>query len=88
MTRTHDVRAVVVGALTAESATWEGAEPTPDTPLADGGLELSSLEVVRALVRIEEGLGSELADEDVWSAELRTVGDLLDLVARAAPRGV
>lgn len=88
MTDTHDFRAAVINLLTAESATWAGGEVTSETPLSDGGLDLSSLEVVRALVRIEEDLGVELSDEDIWAAEPRTVGDLLDLASRAVPRGV
>jgi acyl carrier protein len=74
----------VIDLLLAEARPAEGLVPTPGTPLTDGGLELSSLDLVRAIVGIEESLGVEVGDEEVMDADLRTVADVLALVARAS----
>lgn len=62
-----------------------GPEIIPTTPLAEGGLELTSLELVRLLVNLEEQLGIELDDGEIMNAQLDTVEDILDLVRSSMP---
>ncbi|MEO3755830.1 acyl carrier protein [Streptomyces sp. B6B3] len=84
-TRDRTPSEAVIALLLAEACPPDDVVPTPETPLTDGGLELSSLDLVRAIVGIEESLGIELGDEEVMDADLRTVADVLALVARATP---
>lgn len=55
-------------------------EVTPQTSLADDGLGLTSLELVRLLVSLEEHLDVELDDVAIMNASFDTVGDILALV--------
>lgn len=50
------------------------------TPLADGGLELTSLELIQLLVQLEERLDIKIPDNAVMNAFLDDVGDLFRLV--------
>ncbi|MGV9380410.1 acyl carrier protein [Nonomuraea sp. NPDC003707] len=70
----------IVDLLLAEACPADGVVPTPQTPLSDGGLELTSLALVRAIVNIEESLGLDFSDTTFMDAELRTVADVLALV--------
>ncbi|MEU8152989.1 acyl carrier protein [Micromonospora sp. NPDC048986] len=57
---------------------------TETEPLAGPLLDVTSLGLLAVLLKIEEELGVTLPD-DLFSAPLpRTVGDLVDLVQRAA----
>ncbi len=53
---------------------------TLETPLADGGLELTSLELIELLVQMEERLDTTIPDEAVMNAFLDDVNDLFRLV--------
>ncbi len=82
-TRDRTPAEAVIQLLLAEACPADDMVLTPETPLTDGGLELSSLDLVRAIVGIEESLGIELGDEAVMDADLRTVADVLALVESA-----
>jgi acyl carrier protein len=60
-------------------------EITDATPLADGGLELTSLDLIRLLVGLEEQFGIELEDTAVFDNAFDTVADLRTLVDAAGP---
>jgi acyl carrier protein len=52
------------------------------------GLELTSLELVRLLVSLEEHLDIEIDDAEVMNANFQTVDDIVSLVSRSlAPSG-
>ena len=53
------------------------------TPLAQGGLALTSADVVGALVDLEDRFGVILDDAAVASSSMETVGDLVAMVSRA-----
>lgn len=55
---------------------------TMDTGLGGNGLGLTSLGLIRVLVRLENELDIELDDETVMDADLRTVGDLVSIAER------
>jgi acyl carrier protein len=55
-----------------------------ETALSDGGLKLSSLELVRLLVSLEERLGIAFDDETILNARFNTVDDIVSLVAQSA----
>lgn len=78
----QDTRDVIIDLLAAEG--HGGDRVTSQTALADGGLELSSLELVRLLVSLEERLGIELDDAVILTARFDTVDDIVSLVAQSA----
>ncbi len=80
--RTPDVRQLVVD-LVREANDDPDLEITTETALADGGLELSSLELVRLMVSLEERLDIELDDVAVMNMTFETVDDLIALVAES-----
>jgi acyl carrier protein len=51
-----------------------------ETPLFEGGIELTSLRLLRVLMAIEDRLGFELADDEIVGLEAATVGDLCQVV--------
>jgi len=55
-----------------------------ETLLADGGLGLTSLSFMRAIVELEDALGIELDDAVMMANEFRTVGDVITVIARSA----
>jgi acyl carrier protein len=57
---------------------------TAETALSDGGLELSSLELVRLLVSLEERLGISFDDETILNARFNTVDDIISVVVQSA----
>ncbi|MDT0263447.1 acyl carrier protein [Jatrophihabitans lederbergiae] len=75
------VRKTVAELMTAEG--HEAVEITAGTSLAEGGLNLSSLELVRLLVGLEERLDIELDDATIMNARFDTVEDLITLVHQA-----
>lgn len=77
-------RRTVIDVLLAEVEHPVEAPVTDDTPLAGGGLALSSLEIMRALIRIEDTLDADL-DEVIAEFGLKTVGDVVDAVRRSLP---
>jgi acyl carrier protein len=79
----QEVRQVVVD-LVHEIDGKEDADVAPDSSLGGGGLELTSLEVVRILVGLEEKLGVELEDGAIMNSSLETVDDLVSLVVDCA----
>jgi len=77
-----DLRQVVMDVLAAEGHGSGGI--TAQTGLGDGGLALTSLELVRLLVSLEERLGVEFDDATIMNAHFGTVDDLVALVAQSA----
>lgn len=51
--------------------------------LDDGTLDMSSLELVRLLVAIEDRLGIELDDVAIMNTNLETTDDIVGLVSRS-----
>lgn len=50
------------------------------TPLFEGGIELTSLRLLRVLMAIEDRLGIELADDEIVDLDDASVGDLCRIV--------
>lgn len=77
-----DLRATVVSALLSAKAGPPGTAATVDdeTPIGGAGLGISSLNMLQALVRIEDELGVAFGDRAVAEADLRSVGAVVDLV--------
>lgn len=82
MNNDGELRNLIIELLTAEG--HEAGELTDRTSLANGGLELTSLELVRLLVNLEEHLGIELDDAAIMNAHFDTVDDIVTLVARSS----
>jgi acyl carrier protein len=57
---------------------------TGETALSDGGLKLSSLELVRLLVSLEERLGIAFDDETILNARFNVVDDIVSLAIQSA----
>jgi acyl carrier protein len=55
--------------------------------LEDGTLDMSSLELVRLLVAIEDRLGIELDDVAIMNTNLETTDDIVGLVSRSLQGG-
>ena len=69
--------------VVTESLTTFGADPAQITPDATfEALDIDSLDLAELSQIIEEQFGVELTSSDV--AEIRTVGDAIDLVAERA----
>jgi DNA-binding SARP family transcriptional activator/acyl carrier protein/DNA polymerase III delta prime subunit len=66
--------------LTGQGREDEHIEVTPQTSLADDGLALTSLELVRLLVNLEERMDVELDDVAIMNASFDNVGDILALL--------
>ncbi len=81
-TTEQTVRQTIADLMAAEG--HAAVEITAETSLAEGGLHLSSLELVRLLVGLEERLGIELDDATIMNARFDTVADLVTLVHEAA----
>jgi acyl carrier protein len=80
----EEIRAAVVAALLATRA--DQGDPVlvdEQTAIGRAGLGLSSLNVLQALVRIEDVLGIVFDDRAVAETPLRSVGTLVDLAAAA-----
>ncbi len=78
----QDLRQLIMDVLVAEGHGDDGV--TSETALAEGGLELTSLELVRLLVSLEERLGAEFDDATIMNAHFGTVDDIVALVAQSA----
>ncbi|MDQ1741154.1 MAG: hypothetical protein QOE53_2806 [Pseudonocardiales bacterium] len=78
----QNVRELIMDMLVAEGYGADGV--TVQTALADGGLRLSSLELVRLLVSLEDRLGISLDDATIMNARFDTVDDIVSLVTQAA----
>ncbi len=88
MTDDHELRQLIVGLLQEQGGGNSDVELTPQTPLTEGGLELTSLELVRLLVSLEGHLDIELDDVEIMNANFDTVDDIVALVGRSlAPSG-
>ena len=83
MTQTHDndLRQVIMGVLEAEGHR-DGL--TAQTRLGEEGLALTSLELVRLLVSLEERLGVEFDDAVIMGAHFDTIDDIVTLIAQSA----
>ena len=63
------------------------AEVGADTPLADGGLSLDSVELLHVVVTCEAEFGITFeAAEDLVGDGLHTLGTLADVIRRRGPR--
>lgn len=83
-TTTERIRATVVTALVAAAVDHAQPDEVQDTThIGAGGLGLSSLNVLHALVRIEDELGVQFDDRTVAQTQLSSVGVMVDLVRRA-----
>lgn len=71
----QDVRQMITDMLAAE-----GHEGDPG---ADGGLNLSSLELVRLLVSLEERLGISLDDAAILNTEFNSIEDIVELLTQS-----
>jgi len=60
-------------------------EKSLETPLADGGLELTSLDLIQLLVQAEERLGIQIPDDAVMNTFLDTLGDLYQVISACSP---
>lgn len=75
------IRETVATALVSAAArTTEPDRVGDDTSIGDTGLGLSSLNVLQALVKIEDALGVLFDDRTVAQARLYSVGTVVDLV--------
>lgn len=80
----EEIRSTVVSALLATKADQrDPALVGEQTPIGGGGLGIGSLNIMQALVRIEDALGVVFDDRAVADASLHSVGALVDLAARA-----
>ena len=80
----EDIRSTVVAALLATRADQRDPALVDErTPIGDVGLGISSLNILQALVRVEDALGIVFDDRAVAEAPLHSVGALVDLVERA-----
>ena len=80
----EQVRSTVISALLSTRA-GQRADPAlvdDETAIGDDGLGISSLNILQALVRIEDALGIVFDDRAVAEAPLQSVGDMVDLVER------
>ncbi|GAB3930489.1 hypothetical protein GCM10029976_032480 [Kribbella albertanoniae] len=55
-------------------------EITGRTALADGGLELTSLDLIRVIVGLEEHFGVELNDDLIFDSSFDSVSDLVTVL--------
>ncbi|MFC0105792.1 phosphopantetheine-binding protein [Kibdelosporangium aridum] len=74
----------VVRIVTKEAQEYTGGPVTMDTELGSGGLGLSSLGLIRVLVCIEDELDADFDDEQVMSANIRTVRDIVSVARDCA----
>ena len=84
MSAAADISAVVASQLAREAGNGLDGAVTPQTPLGDHGLGLSSLGFVRALICLEDDLGVELDYAVMMASDLRTVGDVIEIVTKAS----
>lgn len=78
----QNVKELIMNMLVAEGYGADSA--TVQTALSNGGLRLSSLELVRLLVSLEDRLGISLDDATIMNARFDTVDDIVSLVTQAA----
>ncbi|WP_225728790.1 MULTISPECIES: phosphopantetheine-binding protein [unclassified Nocardia] len=77
----QEIRATVVSALLATKPDQQAAALVDDeTAIGGAGLGISSLNMLQALVRIEDSLGIVFDDRTVADAALSSVGSVVDLV--------
>ncbi|QIS10721.1 acyl carrier protein [Nocardia arthritidis] len=77
----QEIRATVVSALLATKPDQQaGALVDDETAIGGAGLGISSLNMLQALVRIEDSLGIVFDDRTVADAALHSVGSVVDLV--------
>jgi acyl carrier protein len=81
MTDDQDLLRLIVDLLRGQDGRGD-LELTAATPLTDG-LELTSLELVRLLVSLEEHLDIQIDDAEIMNANFQTVGDIVSLVSRS-----
>jgi acyl carrier protein len=80
------MRQVALQAMVAGSrAGLDPATVTDDTPLSAGGLGLSSVALLQALLHLEERLGLVFDDAAVARARFTTFGDLVAFLEASVP---
>lgn len=77
-----EIHALIKRLLLADNAAVAELEVNGTTSLATGGLELTSLELIRLLVGLEEALDIELDDEMIMNSHFDTVDDVVELTGR------
>lgn len=82
MTDDQELRRLIVSLLDQQTAAHSGGE-LPPASAADGGFDLTSLELVRLLVNLEEHLDVEFDDLEIMNANFDTVDDVVALIGRA-----
>ncbi|MEU3625188.1 hypothetical protein BS329_21085 [Amycolatopsis coloradensis] len=80
--RDSEIHALIKRLLLADNAAVAEMKVDGGTSLATGGLELTSLELIRLLVGLEESLDIELDDEMIMNSHFGTVDDVVELVGR------
>lgn len=84
----EEVRTAVVTALLATQGNQgDPASVDEQTAIGGAGLGISSLNVLQALVRIEDALGIVFDDRAVAETPLSSVGTLVNLAVAAAAEG-
>nr|WP_083466078.1 BTAD domain-containing putative transcriptional regulator [Kibdelosporangium sp. MJ126-NF4]CEL13030.1 putative regulatory protein [Kibdelosporangium sp. MJ126-NF4]CTQ98716.1 putative regulatory protein [Kibdelosporangium sp. MJ126-NF4] len=84
----QEICQLIENLLASQGRADENLVVTPRTSLADDGLALTSLELVRLLVSLEERMDVELDDVAIMNASFDNVGDILALVgASRTPTG-
>lgn len=78
----NDLRQTIMEVLAAEVRGDDDVASSAGP--AEGGLALTSLELVRLLVSLEERLGVEFDDAMILSAHFDTVDDIVALVTQSA----
>ncbi|CAM3729609.1 BTAD domain-containing putative transcriptional regulator [Kibdelosporangium persicum] len=88
MNAEQEICHLIENLLASQGRADEHLVVTPQTSLADDGLALTSLELVRLLVSLEERMDVELDDVAIMNASFDNVGDILALVgASRTPTG-
>jgi acyl carrier protein len=82
----QDLLRAVLDVLRSEGHLSADLPATQDTPLSGEEADLTSLDLLRVLVTLEEVLDIELDDAAIMNAHFATVGDLVAVVARPADR--
>jgi acyl carrier protein len=86
VTRDQDLHTLISTLLATQQHPSADIEVTNATALAEGGLELTSLDLVRLFVGLEEQLEIDLEDSAMFELNFDTVADIVELVRSSAGR--
>ncbi len=82
----RDLHTMISALLESDQHPSADINITNATPLAEGGLELTSLDLVRLFVGMEEQLGVELEDAAMFETDFDTVADIVGMVRSSVER--